>query len=299
MGRTTCLVLTSTSFSNRRKLHASQYEVKGDKRRTAASKKRLISPELDAISTRDGQMRDWLQTRCLPSPLKKGTYTLPISLFEAVEAEIQTYFAEREALVDKFIETYPDRYDEAVIALDGIFNAMDYPVSSHDLRAFPEKEVLLRRQFTADRRYIEFSVSSDLREIDPQLYREEMRKAAREWQELRDGISHLLRQEMSDLVTDMLDKLTGKTDKGRQKVVRATFLPRVNDWLSVIQSRNIVDDARLSALADQMRDMLKGVDETALKQSQDCRGAIQQGFQCISKETLRDAHRSSDAPHYL
>lgn len=282
--RTLCLVLTCTSFSNRRKLSHSQYEVQGDKTRTSASKKRLVSPELDAIATRDGQMRDWLQTRCLPSPLKKGTYSLPIALYQDVEDALQTYFAERDELVDRFVETYPDRYDEAVEKLDGLFNPLDYPISSHDLRAFPEKADLLKRQFTADRRYIEFGVAAQLRQIDPQLYRDEMRKAAKEWQELREGISHMLRQEMSGLVTDMLDKLTGKTDRGRQKVVRATFLPRINDWLSVITSRNVVDDAHLTRLAEEMRGLLSGVDETALKKSDDCRGAIQQGFQCIASE---------------
>jgi hypothetical protein len=157
-------------------------------------------------------------------------------------------------------------------------NALEYPVSAEQLRLHPEMASRLRVEFSVRWKYVRFDTPDNLCDVDPGLYRREAEKAVAEWQEIRESVGAILRREMSDLVSGMMQKLA---DDGKRKVIRKTFLPKITDWLKTFNDRNIVDDARLRTLADEMRQLLEGVDKETLASDTQMRASMRAGFQSI------------------
>lgn len=286
--RAVCLILSIRAFSNRRKLALEKIGVRAKKAGTmAASKKRLLSPELEAIYKRDGQARESLYDLCLPSPLGEGSFLLPIGQIDPAERLIATYEAERGVLIEQFIATYAQRYDETSDVLSeiytdetmrSIFSALDYPVSADELRLYPEKADLLREQFSVRFKYVRFTTPNELQTVDPMLFRREAQKAVAEWEDFRQNVTVILRNEMMELVNGMVTKLN---NDGKRKVFRGTFVPNITQFLETFNDKNIVDDAALRQLVNQMRALMEGVNVEGLKTDADLRARISAGFRQI------------------
>lgn len=289
--RAVCLRVSIKGFTNSKKLKAHQYQTAApDQEMTKASKKKLVSAELDAINERDANMRNWLRDRSLPSPLGGGVYMIPVTQLGAVRAELEKWAGtsgiggERGDLIAAFIHAYPAAYRSAKDKLGDLFSEGDYPVTADMLDRDPTLADLIWRAFDARWQFFSFQTPQALRRFDENLFLAEAEKAAEEWKEFRGQVSSMLRQEMTKLVDDMVSKVSGTTKSGRKQTIRESFLPQLNEWLELVNDRNIHNDQSIRQLSEQMKNLLQGVDDKSLRTNQDVRNRLAEGFSQIREQ---------------
>lgn len=271
------MVVTFSGIGNRKKVHTSQIDVTGDTEKKtdktwlAVSKKLIDAEELDAISALDGEIRWYIETRALPSNLKKGIYLVPVDFIEEMESKLTAFAERRRDLVAQLITAYEGLVREAQGRLDKLFNSADYLTRAD-----------LANSFGLKWQYVTFDTPASLATISRHLYEEEKKKAEAAWKEASEAIRQLLRESMAELVDDMVDKLTPKPD-GKQKVFRDSSIGYYQDFLATFDPKNITDDAQLKALVDKAKGLLRGVKPDRLRESENTREVVRAGFTQIKK----------------
>lgn len=271
------MVLTFTGIGNRRKVSVSQIDVTGDiekktdKAWLAVSKKLIDAEELDAIASLDGEIRQYIETRALPSNLKKGIYLLPVEFIEEVNGRLTVFADQRKELVEKLIAVYADLTREAQTRLDKLFNSADY-LTREDLAC----------SFRVTWQYVTFDTPASLATISTHLYEEEKKKAEAAWKEASAAIQELLRVSMAELVDWMVDKLT-PAPNGKQKVFRDSSIEHFQDFLATFNAKNITDDAQLKVLVDRAKSLVGGIKPDRLRDNWSTRDTVRSGFESIKK----------------
>ena len=106
LGRKTVFIkLHLGLLGNSRKVSSSQVEVDADKELIRVAKTLLDSPELQAISTLDGDVRRFLYDTCLP--FEVGIHLLPLGLLETVDEKLNEFREKRRVSVEVFLFAYP------------------------------------------------------------------------------------------------------------------------------------------------------------------------------------------------
>jgi hypothetical protein len=274
MDRCVLLQVSVSSFGVKRKLPTSKIDA-GDANKTFlhVSKDLIKSERYTAIRKADGDFRTWLTSRCLPSLFKEGIYLLPIDLIEEVDAEIQKYTAARQERIDRFLEEYPDKRDEAETELGSCFDASQYP-----------EPMAVRATFGVVTRYLSFSTPGNLRGINKDIFDRETQKLKETIASAQEEIQTVLRAGFSELVTHLIDRLSPDAT-GKQKVFRDSLIGNVRDFMANFAARNITDDAELAALVDQAREIIEGVDPQTLRDHRGVRNTVREALADV-KSTL-------------
>lgn len=224
------------------------------------------SPEYDAICRIDRKIGKYLQTRCLPSLLRKGAYLLPIPLIEEVDRALSNLAEQRKGLVRVLAGKFPQIVRESQRPLGGLFNPGDYPSAEQ-----------LEELFSMVVRYITFGVPDNLREASPLIFQRERNKAQSMWAETTQEVRQVLRLGLLEFVDRLINGLNPRSD-GKQKTFRTKLLSQITDFLGVFAARNITNDAELAQLVDRAKELLAGIDAKALSNDQDLRRTLQKGF---------------------
>lgn len=271
------MVVTFSGIGNRKKVHTSEIDVAGDvekktdKTWLAVSKKLIDAEELDAISSLDGEIRWYIESRALPSNLKKGIYLVPVEFIEEMNYKLTAFAYQRTELVTKLIAAYEGLVRDAQTRLDKLFNSADY-LTRQDLAS----------SFRLTWQYVTFDTPASLATISKHLYDEEKKKAEAAWKEASDAIQQLLRESMAEFVDHLVDKLTPKPD-GKQKVFRDSSIAYFQDFLATFDPKNITDDAQLKSLVDKAKRLLSGVKPDRLRENENTRETVLAGFAQIKK----------------
>jgi hypothetical protein len=134
---TVLLNLTLSSPGNTRKVDTGQVEVDADRDMLKLSKQLWASPEWDAVTSLLGEVRRWVQTKCLPATfIKGGFYILPLGLMEPVTERLEEFRSQLEPLVESFCRMYETRKREAVDRLRELYDEDQYPPVSKIREAF-------------------------------------------------------------------------------------------------------------------------------------------------------------------
>ncbi len=264
--RAVILVLEMSRAGNRRTVSSEEIEIDADRDEIRVSKRLLEAPQLRAILTHDRAIRRFIKSRCLPSYFRSGMALLPLALVEVVDVRLEELAAQREVLVARFIEDYPDLVINAQSRLRGLFDPHDYP----------DPEVV-RGAFQFSWRYITLSVPTTLAAIDRSIFTREREKAAEQWDEAARSIQTLLRANMAELIGHMTERLTPGPD-GQPKSFGNSLIGKITEFLRNFDARNITDDAALAALVARARELLEGVDPYTLRRSDNLRETVREGF---------------------
>jgi hypothetical protein len=267
------LRLSFGRFGNTRKAPLSKVDVAADKSRLRLSKKLLVSPELDAIESFDGKLREWTQGRCIPLPGFSGVQVLGLDGVEAVNEKLLTAEkAERPALVEKFLEVYPLAVEQARADLGPLWNPLDYPG--------PGK---VKSLFYLDYRYFSLATPGSLGNFSVRLFQQERDKAARLWEDtMTEGIGYL-RNIFLELVKHAQERLTPDED-GIPKTFQKSTIDKLKEFLETFEIRNIANDRELAPLVQKMRWLMEGVDAESLRTSDMLRERMAQQFAKIASQ---------------
>lgn len=266
-----CLNVSFKLLGITRKVDTSEITVNADKEMLNVTKKLFQSREFAAITHRDGETKRYLHSRALPSLFRAGVYLVPLPFVQEIDGRLNAIAKDRQNLVDKFVSVYPEMVISASGKLRGIFEAGDYPEPSK-----------VGGMFGMSWRYVDLGVPKGLSGISQQMFKEQQEKASAEWVEAMREVRSLLRIGMSDLVSDMVTKLT--PEDGKKKMFRAGMTDKIKEFLEVFNARNIADDTELRLLTDKVRGMLRGINGETIKGSELLQQKLKVGFGQIKEQ---------------
>ncbi len=265
--------LTIRMPGNSRKVSSEQFEVEADKKMVHASKDLLDSAELKAIGKLDRAFRTVVQNRCLSASfLRGGFYLLPVRLIEEMETQVEKYRAAREALIAEFLTAYPEQREAAARRLGALYNELDYP-----------SEEGLRRAFAVETRYVSFDVPGRLKEFKRELYERESQKLKEDLEAASAEVREALRVSLAGYVEYLADRLKPGPD-GKAKIFKNKPVERFQEFITLFEARNVTDDAELSKLVEQAKEVLSGVTPTQLRKSPEVRESVQKAMESLKQE---------------
>lgn len=287
-----CLSVEFKTFNNSKvisdvgqKGQGSTVEVDANAKLINVRKKLLNSPELRAVETHKGQIVNWLYSRVLTSVFPKGgIYILPNGIINLVDEYLTKQLEVRKALIAKAVKAYKAAKAQArKPAPEGLGEAFvesDYPTEEEFADSFLMKW-----------RYLAFDVPPTLENVRADIFKREQAKAAREWEVIGDELKALMRGQMAELVTHMVEALE-PGEEGKKKRFNDTLVGEgntvskgnISDFLALFDARNIAEDADLAKLAEQARKLLKGVDNQGLRDDDTLREKVHNGFAAIKEK---------------
>ena len=266
-------ILLNVSFSRlgtTKKVRGARIDKDADTDVYSVNKKLFRCVEYDAIRSFDGEIKTYLDSKCLPSTVKGGIYFLPIASIEEVDLKLTQFAARREQLVAAFVEIYPTLLLQAEMRLRAIFDERDYP---HQNR--------VSEHFSLSWQTLSMGVPDVLETISTAMFERERAKAAQQWEAAQEQIQALLRVRLKGMVDHLTERLTPDKD-GKCKVFKNSLVGNIESFLSDFSALNITNDRELETLADQARELLSGVDAATLRQSENTREVTRVAFESIS-----------------
>jgi hypothetical protein len=238
----------------RRKADLALVETDAEKEMLGLTKGIVTSDEYQKVRRVANDTRHWLEVRSLPSPLKRGTYLVPVQLVGDVEDYLSKADSQYQEKADAFLEAYPRLVEEAKDRLRSQYNAKNYPATSQ-----------LKAAFSIERRFLDFGVPSE-QKLGKALWEAEKQRAEASWSDAVLEIQEALRTAFRKLVGDLADRLEAKPD-GSRKTFRDSTVEKVVQFIDLFKTRNLTNDIELEGLVTQARNVLDGKRPDALRNS--------------------------------
>ncbi len=245
----------------RRKADLGLVETEIDKRMLGLTKAIVDSEEYTGVCRVANDARHWLEVRSLPSPLKRGTYLVPIALIGDVNERLEKVDVEYAVKADVFAIAYPSLVESAKERLGNQFDPENYP-----------RVEALRAAFWIERRLLDFGVPSE-EKIGKELWKREKDRAENTWREAAEEIQEALRCAFRSLVGHLAERLEPNPDGTRKKFKDAS-VEKLLEFIDLFKSRNITGDAELEGLVVQARNVLQGRKPDKLRTSSVVRGEV-------------------------
>ena len=232
---TVCLSVTFHRPASKRNGNLDSVSTKADKEELILSKRIFNSEAYQTCHRINLNTRRWIESRSVPSPLRNGTYLIPVGLVDSVYEKLDEAIEEYRSAADEFAKEYPSLIKKWEEKLADQFDASNYP----DARE-------IRRRFFVSKIVLDFSPTTQ-GGIDQNA----------EIQEAINEIRAALRASLLDLVSRLSDMLTDTTD-GKKKRFSKKALERFSEWMTLFPDRLVVDDPQLVKLAEQAKKVLEG-----------------------------------------
>ena len=214
-----------------------------DPRRLKASAALYSGKAFAAIKSDASDIRAQLLRKAIKVPSAfSATYILPAEMTSDVQDYLERRAESRRDLVAKFVANdYAAERDQARIDLNGSFREKDFPPPSAIADYFSMRWSI----FTLE---IPQGLPAELRDAEIAKYRENMETVFAECRTV-------LRATLAKLVSHLADKLKPDAD-GRRKILYATAVDNLTDFLDTINARDITSDAEIREISDQARRIL-------------------------------------------
>lgn len=234
------------------------------------TKRILDCAEYHAIEAADGTIRSLVESRGVPSMMRRGVYLIPDQLIDQVDRMIVDYKARREEMIDAFLAVYEQEADRARSSLGALYDAADYPPASR-----------VRAAFVVRHRWVAFGVPGRMQSVSGDIYRREQQRIRTELESAAQDIRDAMRQTFADLIAHMVDRLTPGPD-GKPRIFRDSLVENLAGFLETFAARNIAGDSDLAQLVDQARGVLNGTTPDAIRREALTRRTVAEGVAQIA-----------------
>lgn len=258
------LLLTLRAPGNERTVRdKSILRTNADHGRLHIGKRLLECKEYQAISILDGQMRDYIARVALPTPFKAGTHVIPLDLLERVDETLQTYAESRREMVGQLALVYDAAKASAKAQLGDLYREDEYLDADQ-----------LQQAYSMRWQYVTLTAPDKIKDMNAAIFEREQARLQEQWDSAIDDMRDALRVGLSELVTDMVARLSDPDKKFKP----TKLLARFEEFLSTFDARNVTNDEELAALAQQARAILAGVDTENLTKFKDVREDVREKF---------------------
>lgn len=207
-------------------------------------KKLLVNPEvLSPLKATIQMARKLLARYALPFPIS-GLHLVPKDSIDEIDNRLEMFQADFMNKVSSFAEFYAEAREEAKTALGELFNDTDYPQD-------------IRTKFKFEWRFMLLDVPTKATFLSPETYQREKEKFLGLMAETRELAIAGLREEFSEVITHLSDKVTGGDNK--PKILRSNMTNRISEFLDGFSDRNLFDDEKLSALVNEAKTLVKTI----------------------------------------
>lgn len=223
-------------------------------------RKRLVDPEhLGSVAAVARQARAMLKKHALPFPIN-GLTLVPKDSIPMIEGELHCLQQEFRRQVEDFAGQYQRCRREAHNVLGELFSDTDYP--QH-----------IEERFGFEWRYVHLALPGKSRVLSADIYEREKRKFMDLMETTRTEAMAALREEFAGLVGHMASRLDPNA-VDRPKVLRASMVEKLEEFLRGFENRNLFADEALESLVTQARSVMRGVDIESLRDSDGLRAQI-------------------------
>jgi hypothetical protein len=273
--RAVCLSIKLRRLGTTRKVQTGAIQTDADADMIHVAKDILKCPELDAIRSLHGEVRQYIAARAVPAEalFRAGVYFLAKSEVVETVRWLKDRRTVCEGLIEKFGAVYEQRAREAMARLGSLQSQRDYPSWRRVLGTFG-----------FDWQFVTFGTPTELGSISETIFDEEIEKSRASIVAATDEIQACLRAGFLEVVEHMSERLTPSAD-GTAKIFRDSLVENVREFIATFKSRNIVDDSALDALVARARRVMDGVDPNALRDGAGVREKVRAEFGAI-KATL-------------
>jgi len=216
-------------------------------------------------------LKQRIDARSVPSPLKRGTYLVPLKNLEDVYADCEATRKTWEDKVAEFVAEYPGRVQEAQERLGELFDATNYPDADK-----------LESAFGLEWQLLEFAMPGKSK-VGEFLYEKESRAAAERVRNAEEEVIAALHTGLLDLVEGLAETLKAKPG-GKKKILRDSRVEKAADFLEHFSSRNVLDDAELQKLAEEAKAVIGGRSADSLRKNETLREHVQSGMAEVAEK---------------
>lgn len=232
--KTVCLSVTFHKAGCIREGSMSNIETEADKNELGLRKRIFSSENYTRCRWIIAQAQKWLRKRSVPSPLRGGTYLIPVPLVDSVNEYLDGVVTEYNKAVEAFIVEYPSLIKQWRDKLKDQYDARNYPTPQ-----------VMRSRFGVNRMVLNFSPARP-DEIDQ---RNEIEQAVEEIRAaLRCGLLELI-ERMTEMLGD---------EEGKRKRFSSKSLESFKEWMELFPARLVVDDDKLQKLAERAMKVMEG-----------------------------------------
>ncbi|NCC04687.1 MAG: DUF3150 domain-containing protein [Proteobacteria bacterium] len=232
-------------------------------------RKRLVDPEsLGSVATVARQARTILKKHALPFPID-GLTLVPKDTIHVIEGELLCLQQEFRRKAEEFTNQYQACRQDAMEALGELFSETDYPMR-------------IEERFSFEWRYVHLALPGKSRVLSAEIYEREKRKFMDLMETTRAEAMAALRTEFAGLVEHMASRL-GPSAGERPKVLRASMIEKLEEFLRGFENRNLFEDEDLEGLVAQARNIMRGVDIESLRDSEHLRSRIRDDMEKLKE----------------
>ena len=254
--RTVCLSVTFHRPGNQRKFRPGEVTVdkadaagngdRADQSQVSASKQIFTNGNYKLAGQVKQQFESWLDVRSLPCPLKKGTHLIPVDLLDEVYTRLDETEREYLARAEDLANEYETAKQTARERLRELYNEADYPTVDQ-----------LRKKFSVERKLFDFAPPGETK-LSETLYQQERERWSATFAEAETEVRDALRDTARQLVAHLSERLAPTPD-GSRKRLHPSAVDNLEEFLSLFDRRNVLDDSELKALVGKARAVLSGV----------------------------------------
>lgn len=238
-----------------------------------AATKRIVDthyPAYLAVTKTISQARHWWRTMSVDFPVD-GIRLIRKSLIQTFDQQMRKFRTDLQTNLNALEGFYPALRTEAQQRLGSLFSAEDYPSS-------------IRQCFSIRWDYPSVDPPDYLKELNPELYRQEQEKVAARFEEAIRAAEEAFAHELQGLVSHLVDVLAPGAD-GQPKQLKKNAVENVTEFVKKFRDMQVTDNAELTRLVDEADRILGGVDPAELRKQQDMRQRISADMQTL-KGTL-------------
>ena len=236
-------------------------------------RKYLINTELlGPVKTAVQQAGNMIRKASLPFPLT-GIYMIPKDSLNHVDERLQGFQTRFWSKVDDFEALYEVAREEARGILKDLFDESEYPER-------------IRGKFNFEWRYLTLGIPGRTSILTPAIYEREREKFQKLMDETRELAVTALREEFSGIITHLVERLDSGSN-GKGKTISHSMFNKLNKFMDDLGNKNLFGDAQLSELADEARDIIRGVNPSGIKYSESIRERVHNDM--INIKTIIDA----------
>jgi hypothetical protein len=189
----------------------------------------------------------------IPFPLGVGMHLVRITNIPKAEQMAKQTERDLANYVERLVKAYPNQITKEATGLDVLYNPGDYkPVES------------LPSLFRLQTKWMHFGVPDVLKEIDIALYEAELARTKQVWNEARENGIILLRQQVADMVTRLVEAVSPDKD-GNKKRFYGTTITNLQDFFAVFDDRNLGDDRALADQVEKLKALISGKEIESFK----------------------------------
>lgn len=232
--------------------------------RLKASKDLVDKKLLENINTVINKARMLVKSKSLPFPVD-GFYLCPKKSIQTLCEELDEIIEMLEEPLDDFAKDYEEmiKASEEELGSD-FFNRDDYPKD-------------IKSKFGIKYRLFDLKPSEEIKEFDPDLYKEEQEKFKEMMDETRNECISFLRNGFLQILQSLTDTLTG------DKRIRQDSIDRIEKFFLDFTTKDIFKDEELKHVLQDTKKTLFGISAKDLRDNKILKESIQNEIKKINE----------------